>query len=929
MKFLLLLIFLSIPLLAQEISLHGTVKDSLDSTPLAGANVMLQSIRNPEIKKFLTTDSKGGFSVASLFPGRYLLEISFIGFNKYSDTLRLRSNTKLPDILLIKSDIEMESVTVTGEAIPAVQKEDTIEFNSKSFKTNPDANAEELVQKIPGIQKEDGVIKAQGEEVKKVLVDGKQFFGDDPSIVLRNLPADVVDKIQVFDQMSEQSQFTGFDDGNTSKTINIVTRPERRNGQFGKLYGGYGTEERFAAGGVYNIFNNQQRISLLGLSNNVNMQNFTAQDLVGVSSGGGGRRGGGGGRGSFGGGGFPGGGFGGNAASNFLVGNQDGNTRTNSFGINYSDELSQSFKFTTSYFFNYTNNNTEQLTNRIYFSDSASYNFYDEADNSASQNYNHRFNGRFEYEIDSASSLLFTPRLSYQDNSRQSRLNAVSSTSENALLSAAGNIYNSDANAYNFSGDLLYRYKFALQGRTLSLSLNSSSNNREFTARQTDTYYGAGAPSPELTRTESPVDGYSAGTNIVYTEPMGDAGIIQLNLNSSFSGSSSNKKLYNVDMATGMDTSLNQFSSNEYTNTYITYKPGASYRYRDELFNIMAGITYHTSSLDGDQVYPYTELVEKNFSALLPMLRVQLQFSRSSNLRFQYNTSINQPSVSQLQRSIDISNPLSLKTGNPNLVEELGHRVMLRYMNTSVEDGSSFFAMMFFNYTDNYIGNTVITKNGSPYLPPGYILSPGTQFTLPINFDYSYSIRSFLNVGYPVAFLKSNMNFSFGAGYSKTPGLINTTENFAGTYSITSGITIASNFSEKLDFRIGYNPSWLTSKNTAQQNLDDEYIVHTASGNINWFLIDELFIKSDITLYYNTGLPENTKRDYYLWNIGMGFKFLPENRGELRLDMIDILKQNESLNRTITETYIENRSTQVLKHYFLLTFTYNIRNFGR
>lgn len=934
MKFLFLLFLsISIQLFPQDISVSGAVRDSSDGTPLAGANVKFQSVRNPEMRKFLTTDSKGVFTADNLTQGRYLIEISFIGYNKYSDTLRLRNNTKLPDILLGKSDIEIESVTVTGQAIPAIQKEDTVEFNSKSFKTNPDANAEDLVQKIPGIQKEDGVIKAQGEEVKKVLVDGKQFFGDDPSIVLRNFPADVVDKIQVFDQMSEQSQFTGFDDGNTSKTINIVTRPERRNGQFGKLYGGYGSEERFAAGGVYNIFNNQQRISFLGLSNNINMQNFTPQDLVGVSSSsGGGRRGGfggGGGRGGSGGGGFSGGNFGGGAASNFLVGNQDGNTRTNSFGANYSDEFGDNFKFTTSYFFNLTNNNTNQITNRLYFTDSAAYNLYDESYISATQNYNHRVNGRFEYSIDSSNSLLFTPRITFQDNETSSSLFGLSSTSQNAFLSSADNKYNSDAHAYNYSGDLLYRYRFALQGRTLSVSLNSSANNRMLEALQTDLTTTGSPADPAVTRTESPISGYTAGTNVVYTEPAGENGIFQLNLNTSFTNSKSNRKLYDVDYSSGLDTALNTFSSNEYSNDYFTYKPGVTYRYRDDFYNIMAGVTYHSASLKGNQKYPYNELVEKHFSGVLPMFRLQLQFSRSSNLRFQYTTNINQPSVTQLQRSIDISNPLNLKTGNPELIEESGHRIVLRYLNTSTETGSSFFAMMFFNYTDNYIGNTVITKNGSPSLPPGYTLTPGSQLTIPVNFDYSYSFRSFINAGYPVPFLKSNINFSGGFGFSKTPGLINTTENFSESYNINSGITIASNFSEKLDFRLGYSPLWIKSLNSVQENLNDEYFVHQASGNINWFILDELFIKSDISMYYNTGLPADGTRDFYLWNMGLGFKFLSENRGELRLDVVDLLKQNESLNRTITETYIENRSILVLKQYFLITFTYNIRNFGK
>lgn len=916
---------------AQGLEVSGTVKDSSDGKALTGANIKLEHLRNPDFSKFGTTDASGRFYFTGLNQGRYILEISFIGYEKYTDTLRLRNeNSNLKTIFLKRSAIELGDVTVTGQSIPAIQKEDTIEFSSKSYKTNPDASAEDLVQKIPGITKEDGVIKAQGEEVKKVLVDGRPFFGDDPNAVLRNLPAEVVDRIQVFDQMSEQSQFTGFDDGNASKTINIVTRPERRNGQFGKLYGGYGTEDRYSGGAVYNIFNNLQRISLLGLANNVNIQNFSSQDLVGVSSGAGGGGGGRGGRGG-GGGGFSPGSWGGGGASNFLTGNQDGNTRTNSFGINYSDAIGDDFRLTTSYFFNNTRNNTRQKSDKVYFSDSTVYNIYNEDYTSSADNFNHRFNGRFEYSIDTLSSLLLTPRFSVQDNSSANATDAFSGYSDGTPLTTTDNLNKTDAVAWNFSNELLYRYKFNTPGRTLSVSLNTSANDRQ-TDQLQDAITVRNLPAGTMTLIENrdidnPVSGYTLGGNIVYTESVGEKGMLQFNINSSLTNSISNKKANLLNPADNTYSIFDTLRSNEYNNDYITYRPGVSYRWRDDFLNLMAGVSYHSSSLNGEQIFPYTETVNKTFERVLPSFRMQMQFSRTENLRLQYSTNISQPSVSQLQRTVDNSNPLALRSGNPDLSEEFSHRISTRYMSTNPASGTTFFAMMFMNYTQQYIGSSVTQGRGNMTLPDGTPLPAGTQLTVPENFDYSLSFRSFISGGLPVAWLKSNLNLNTGFNYSKTPGLINQSINFSHNYSISTGFSVASNFSEKLDFRFGYTPVWYKTRNELSSATGDVYFIHTGSANLNWFLLDQLFVKTDFSAYYNDGLPADTKRGYYIWNMGLGYKFLDNNRGEVRLDIFDILRQNESLSRTINELYAENRSTVVLQQYFLLSFTYTIRAF--
>jgi uncharacterized membrane protein YgcG len=229
----------------------------------------------------------------------YQLKATIVGYKELTKSVTISKEfNNLGDIVLQESTNELNEVVVKGKAATMVQKGDTLQYNANAFKTAPDANADELVKKLPGITVENGQIKAQGENVAQVLVDGKPFFGDDPNIALKNLPAELIDKIEIMDRLSDQSQLTGFNDGNTSKTINIITNPNRRNGQFGKIYAGLGTNDNYTAGGNINLFNGEKRWSIVGMSNNINQQNFSSQDLLGISSsggGGGGNRGGGGG----------------------------------------------------------------------------------------------------------------------------------------------------------------------------------------------------------------------------------------------------------------------------------------------------------------------------------------------------------------------------------------------------------------------------------------------------------------------------------------------------------------------------------------------------------------------------------------------------------------------------------------------------------
>src|SRR5690606_10182788 len=304
----------------------------------------------------------------------------------------------------MKEDTKVLSeFSVEGKIPLAVQKNDTTEYNADAYKVNTNANAQDLIEKMPGVVIEDGKVQAHGEDVKKIYVDGKPFFGDDPNLALKNLPAEVIEKIQIFDKASDQAQFTGFDDGNQQKAINIITKPDKKGGVFGRVYGSLGTDYRYSVGANINIFDGDRKISILGMSNNVNQQNFSSEDLVGVSSSGGGGRGGG--RGGMGG-----GMMGGGGANNFLTGQQNGIAQTHGFGINFTDVWGKAKKvtFSGSYFFNNSTVNKEETSRREYFLEGDSTQYYNSVTSSRTQNYNHRLNARIEYKIDDNNQLIFS-----------------------------------------------------------------------------------------------------------------------------------------------------------------------------------------------------------------------------------------------------------------------------------------------------------------------------------------------------------------------------------------------------------------------------------------------------------------------------------------------------------------------------------------
>jgi len=929
-----LCIFFFVEMSAQFVKVEGYVKDGSTKLSLPGSTIVLKEKNGKDVFG-ATSDNNGYFEIKRVVANKtYLLTISYVGYIKYEKELQVKDkDINLGTIFLNEEVKTLDEVQVTGTAIRAEVKGDTLQLNADAFKTTQDASAEDLVKKMPGITVESGQVKAQGEQVRKVTIDGRPFFDQDPIAALRNLPAEIVDKVQIIDEQSEQARFTGFNDGETTKTINIVTRNNMRRGQFGKLYAGYGNTDKYMIGGNINIFGKTSRIALIGMANNINQQNFSMEDLIGVvntgSSGFGGMGGG------------RSGGFGGSMSNinNFMVGQQSGITTTNSFGINYSDKWLNKIEVTGSYFFNNSNNKNNQLINRNYFMKDSTTQIYKEDNFSKSENYNHRFSLRMEYNIDSMNRVIFQPRLSIQTNNSERGFNGFTYKNEN-MLNSSNSDYKSNYKALSFSSFLLYMHQFAKKGRTISLNLSTNINDRigESYQNSINNYFtGFGLKGDTLDiKNESPVYNESYSARLSYTEPAGNNAQIQLSYNINFNRRKSDKKSFNYSYDYNEYSILDTSLSNVFESNYLTHQAGIAYRIRsNDKLNFNFGINYESATLINDQEFPYNQHINKTFANFLPYAMMRYGSNRTSGLRIFYRTSFDPPSVTQLQNVVDKSNPLRLSTGNPALMPSYNHRFSVNLNKSNTTKGTTLFTAINFTITNNDIVNQVIYANNDTtvYLYNNELvqnkinLSRGVQLIRPVNTSGRYNLSSFITYGVPVKFIKSNFNFNLFYNYSQTPGLINNQKSFTLQNSIGSGIVISSNISQNIDFTISSNSVYNIVKNKLNTQQNQNYFTEYLTFNGNFTFLKDFVLRTDFSYQLYKGLSDIYDPDYLLWNISLGKKLFKNKRGELRLTIFDVLKQNNSISRNVNELYVEDVSNNVIKQYGMITFVYNLRTF--
>ncbi len=911
---------------SQSIVLKGKLTDKADKTAITGATIKLASQKDSAQTRLVVTDKTGSFAFNNLTASAYILTITYSGYGKIEQRINIQASNATPIAFAIaKQSTDLTGVTVIAKTPPVKLNSDTTEFKASQFKVNPDATAEDLIKKLPGIViDKSGNVTTMGDQVKKVTVDGRDFFGDDATAALRNLPAEIIDKIQVFDKLSDQATFTGFDDGNSTKAINIVTKAGMRNGQFGRVYAGYGTDNRYSAGGNISFFKKDRRLSLVGLFNNINLQNFSSEDLLGVTSSGGGRTGGGGNRGagaSFGGGG-----------NNFLVGQTNGISATNAFGINYSDKWGKKLDVSGSYFFNNSNTGNDQSSNRKYVVKNPDQEYYDEVNLSSSKNFNHRINLKFDYKINDKNSITFTPSASFQRNTSYNDIDGIRYVTATDLVSTTKSTTTTSTFGFNINNNLLFRHSFAKKGRTLSFNISAGFNNKDGYSylNSINQYYKSIVNNNDTTNqfTDQLVTGHTYSATVAYTEPIGKKGQLQINYSPSATKNKSDQEVYKYENSNGKYSKFDSSFSNKFDNTTTSHTVSASYRLgdKDNMFSI--GLSYKYLELNSKQFFPKWATVNKTFNNILPNLMWRKKINAKSNINIMYRAATNPPSISQLQNVINNNNTLLLTTGNPDLKQQFSNTLSARYSYSNTQKGKSFFANIFLQQANNYVSSASYTASADSVLTNGVILKRGSQLTKPVNLNGYISLRSFITYAMPIKFIKSNLNLNGGFTYSKTPGQVNKVNTVSDNYSYNIGAVIASNISQYIDFNVSYSANFTNTKNSLYSSQNTNYITQNAGLQMNLLTKKGWFLQNDVSNISTSGLSPGYNQSYWLWNAGVGKKFLKNQAGEIKLSVFDLLKQNNSITRTVDPAYTDDIKNQVLQQYFMLTFTYKLKNFG-
>lgn len=898
---------------AQGLSIQGRVIDSDERKPVPNANIVLVRTDDPAKSRGTTTDANGWFSIGKLRTASYELSISFVGFETYKQTIRLgKEALQLPVIVLKQNAIGLKEVEVAEVVERVEQKGDTVQFNAAAFQTHQDATTEDLVKKMPGVTVEGTTVKVHGEEVKKVLVDGRQFFGDDPAVTLKNLPAEMVDKIQVFDKASDQSLFTGFRDNNEEKTLNIVTRADKKEGFFGKIYAGLGPDEKYNTGLTLNRFKGDSRISLIGMSNNVNQQNFAASDIMSVMSNGGGSRGGG-----------PGGGSG--SAGSLFSGQQNGIAKTHAFGINYIDKWSEKVQVSGNYFFNKSSQELESNTVRNYFTTNDL--SYLEDSWSTNTNLNHRLNFRLEYTMDSSNSLIWVPRLTIQDNRSAStvltqRSNSLAGSQKNTRYTTA-----IDNIGLLFNNDLTWLHQFEKEGRTLSLGMITRIDHRDndgtiqnngLTENQPDTLL--------LDQTyNSQSRGLRLSANLTYTEPLGKNSQLALSYKPGFTREDASKSTYDL-MTDPLAGSPDSLLSNDYLNDINSQRAGLNYRYRLNKWNFAVGAEIQQQKLSGKQLFPSESYISHTYNSLLPSASVTFRSKESGHLNFFYRTSAGNPTIAQLQPVADFSNPQIVKTGNNSLKPSYDHEWNLRTGKGNPRQARHLYLYANARFSSDYIGNaTSLLRTDS--LINGFLISKGTQLIVPVNLDRYFSLRSFLVYSFPLSKIKSNLNLNAGYTFTNSPSLLNDELNRSKNRVFTGGFYLSSNISKNLDFSLAYNGSLNQVQNSLPARPASDFYNHRISFTFTWNFLERLVLNTEASQLNYTGLSQSNNENYVLWNAYFGYKMLKDKSLELKASIWDILSQNKGISRTVSETYTEDSQSNVLQQYAMLTLTWNLKYF--
>lgn len=483
-------------------------------------------------------------------------------------------------------------------------------------------------------------------------------------------------------------------------------------------------------------------------------------------------------------------------------------------------------------------------------------------------------------------------------------------------------------NAYNVGADLMLRHRFLKEGRTLSLMLSGKMSNTDGDT-YTDylnTLYGLEiSPATESYSQwkQTLNQQYSLRSNLNYTEKLTDNLQLQLGYKMSYTDSENDKKTYNHSAVTDLYDQLDESLSNEYQSGYLTQAGNVGFRYRAGKLSAMLGVDAQWANLKGDLVYPQPDELSHKYFSLLPSFTLRYSVDRNNSFQLRYRSKSSSPSVTNLQNVIDNSNPLFLSTGNPNLDQQVSHTANLRYLRTT-KSGQTFIVMVGATIQQDYVADSTFVAKEDIALSPKVTLNKGSQFTRPVNLDGYYSLQSMLTYGFPVDFIRSNINLSLSANYANVPTIFDGIESRTRELNLIPKIIIGSNISKNLDFTASYSAGINKMFSSLDNTAGSDYVTHTAAAKLGWTFFWGLTFRSTFNYIGYTGLDTGTE-DYFLWNLSLGKKFLKNNAAEIKIEAFDVLKQNQAFTHRTGSNYYDYVSSNVLQPYAMISFVYTIR----
>ena len=879
----------------------GTVRDSSGLSVIA-ATVKLRSAKD---SLFTRTNADGAFSFKGVKSGQFTLSITSLGFQSalrkymYNEG---EGNLALGVINLKNSSKQLNEVVISGTPTVTV-KEDTLEFRAADYKLKDDAQVEDLLRKLPGVEVDkDGNVKAQGKAVTRVRVNGKDFFGGDVKTATQQLPANLIDKVQLIDDYGDQANFTGVKEGDPEKILNIQIRPDKNNGYFTQGRIGQGNEGRYQGNISANMFNKTQQISVQGNLNNTNTSLFN------FNGGGGGARvqlgGGGGGGGAR----IQIGGGGGNAGG-------DGLTRVASVGLNYRDEWSK--KLTSYGNYSYANRNNEVLrTTQQQNINTSGFLLNNQNSTSNTSSINHRFNWNLEYKIDSVNYLKVTPYFNLGQSNGTSANTFAFLQDGTSLISSGNNGGISSSETPNFGADALFNHRFGKRGRTASVTLSLSKNNttQENDAINQTTPVGVPIAVYQRQVVSNNNTNTTTRSGISYIEPLSRTESLEFNWNFSLADYQNGRTTLGTNTPGGV-LAIVASQSNDYTYSFMTNRLGMNYRVTQKKYNYSLGLGVQPSLLSGTSVSNQTSY-RRTALNIIPVLRYSYNFSKTKEFNASYNGRNNEPSFNQLQPVTDVSNPQFPVVGNPNLKAEFSHNINIRYNNFNFEKGDVWFTNFSVNLTENKI------VSNSVFLPGNKI---ETRY---LNTNGFYSVNGFYTWSKPFAERKYTLSINGFANYSNNINFVDDQKNIGKNLIISQGASFQLNPAQWIELNPGVN--YTANKNTysisAQQNTKVSTWNFTFNGKA--YIRKTWILGADFTKALNKGYTSGFAVNPFIMNTYLEKQFLKNKAASLRFQIFDVYNENTSISRSVTANSINDTRSNRLARYAMLTFSLKLQKFN-